>query len=191
MATDREQDLETFRIWMSQLNHEDYLLVSRVAIGMISQPVFVLGYIFAEYHQVPVVPEILVWSNLVISVIIYASILAAFRVYLETRVKIRPLVQKHPDFPMRRLPNIRPGLGLYCPVGLGLMMVVIWSSFLYVEAAADPVKQRVAVIIAIVLSLVGIAFAIGVGSSLSEDAGKIADATAGAEPGDAGSRPEK
>jgi len=167
MQDTREKDLETFRMWMAQLNHEDYLLVSRVLIGMIGQPVFVLGYIIAVHYDLGPVRQILVWSNLVIAVIIYISILAAFRVYLETRLKIRPLVEKHPDFPMRRLPGATPGLGLYCPVLLGLVMVVIWSSFLYVEAADDS-HRSAAIKITVTLALVGLLFAIGVGTILGK-----------------------
>lgn len=169
MQDAREKDLETFRMWMAQLNHEDYLLVSRVLIGMIGQPVFVLGYIIAVHYDLGSVRQVLVWSNLVMAVVIYISILAAFRVYLETRLQIRPLVEKHPDFPMRRLPGVRPGLGLYCPVLLGLVMVVIWSSFLYVEAA-DDFHRNGAIAITATLALAGLIFAFGVGTSLGKTA---------------------
>lgn len=169
MPTTREEDLEMFDRWMNQLNHEDYLILSRTALAMISQPVFVLGYLFAKHYDITVIPQILVWSNLVMSIVIYISILAAFRVYLETRLKLRPLVRKHPDFPMRSLPNVRPGLGLYCPVGLGLIMVIIWSSFLYAEAE-DRRHQIAAIAITAFLALAGVVFAIGVGTTLAKPA---------------------
>ena len=164
----RDSEFETFRLWMGQLNHEDYLLVSRAGLSLISQPVFALGYVFSRYFSIGIVSEILIWSNLIISVIIFISILAALRVYVEIRVKLRPILERYPDFPMRRLPNIRPGLGLYCPVGVGLIVVLIWSSLLYVEAAGDPFRQIAAIIITVFLGAAGVIAAIGVGLGLEE-----------------------
>jgi hypothetical protein len=169
MPTEREEDLQLFGMWLSQLNHEDYLLVARGALGMLSQPVFVLAYIFSKYYQLEIVSKIIVWSNLVLAILIYASIIAAFRVYIETRIKIRPILIKHPDFPMRRLPNIRPGWGLYCPVALSLIMVVIWSSFLYIQAE-DDAQRMAAIFFTVFLALAGIAFAIGAGTILGKSA---------------------
>jgi hypothetical protein len=168
MPTTREQDLEIFGMWLHQLNHEDYLIVARTALAMVSQPAFIVAYVLTKHFGYPLISQILIWSNLVISIITFISILAAFRVYLETRVRLRPLLQRHPDFPMRRLPNIRPGLGLYCPVGMGLIMVVIWASFLYVEAPEGN-QQKAALAITALLALAGIVFAIGVGTTLGKD----------------------
>ncbi len=132
--TTREADLEIFGRWMNQLNHEDYLLIFRKALGLFSQPVFIFGYVLARHYEQPVISTILIWSNLLMSVIIFISILAAFRVYIETRVKIRPLVQRHPDFPkLRRLPDISLRIGVVLPGRAGpCQLVVIWLSLLYV-----------------------------------------------------------
>lgn len=167
MPTQREEDLKLFSMWMSQLNHEDYLLVARAALGMLSQPIFVLGFVIAKHYQMEIVASTLVWCNLVLAILIYASIIAAFRVYIETRLKIRPLIIKYPDFPMRRLPNVRPGFGLYCPVMISLIMVVIWSSFLYVQAENDAQRMG-AIFFTVFLALTGVAFAIGAGTILGK-----------------------
>jgi hypothetical protein len=169
MTVERDHDFEAFQIWMRQLDHEDHLIVARVALSIFSQPGYVIGYILARHFGVPIASTVILWSNLIISIIIYASILAAFRVYIEIRLRIRALLQKHPDFPMRRLPNARPGLGLYAPVGIGLLMVVLWSSLLYVEAGQDVQRQWAAIVITCVLALAGIVFAIGVGASLGKE----------------------
>ena len=119
MTDERDRDLETFRLWMDQLNHEDFLILGRISLSIFSQPVFIVGYILAKQYQLSIVPEVILLSNLLISILIYIAILAAFRVYLETRVKIRSLFLRRPDLPMRSLPNIHPGLGLYAPVAIG------------------------------------------------------------------------
>jgi hypothetical protein len=180
MSDDRERDFETFRAWMSQLNHEDYLMLARVSLGFFSLPIFLIGYILAKHFNLSIVPQVIVWANVLTSVIIYISILAAFRVYLETRLRIRPLLLKHRDFPMRRLPNVRPGLGLYAPVAIGLIVVVFWSSMLYVEAGDDTNHQHAAEIITGLLAVAGVVFAIGVGTVLSsEDGPKTASGPGG------------
>jgi hypothetical protein len=169
MSNERDRDLETFRIWMDQLNHEDFLILGRISLSIFSQPVFIVGYIMAKQYQLSIVSEIILLSNLLISILIYISILAAFRVYLETRVKIRALFLRRPDLPMRSLPNIHPGLGLYAPVAIGLIMVLVWSSLLYVEAGQDVQLQNAAKLITGALAAVGAAFAIGVGMILGQN----------------------
>jgi hypothetical protein len=150
---------------MRQLDHEDYLMLFRVALGMFSQPIFIVAYILAKQYGMSPIPSVLVWSNFIASIVIFASTLAAFRVYLETRLRIRPIVEKNPDFPMRRLPDARPGVGLICPVALSLIMFVIWSSFLSVEAQTD-IQRKAAIGITAALAIVGVAIAIGLGTSL-------------------------
>jgi hypothetical protein len=169
MSDERDRDLETFRTWMDQLNHEDFLILGRVSLSILSQPVFIVGYILAKQYQLSIVPEIILLSNLLISILIFISILAAFRVYLETRVKIRALFLNRPDLPMRSLPNVHPGLGLYAPVAIGLIMVLVWSSLLYVEAGQDVQLQNAAKLITGALAVVGAAFAIGVGMILGQN----------------------
>ena len=169
MTDERDRDLETFRLWMDQLNHEDFLILGRISLSIFSQPVFIVGYILAKQYQLSIVAEVILLSNLLISILIYIAILAAFRVYLETRVKIRSLFLRRPDLPMRSLPNIHPGLGLYAPVAIGLIMVLVWSSLFYVEAGQDVRLQYAAKLITGALAVVGAAFAIGVGMILGQN----------------------
>ena len=61
---------------------------------------------------------------------------------------------------MRSLPNVHPGLGLYAPVAIGLIMVLVWSSLFYVEAGQDLRLQYAAKLITGALAVVGAAFAI-------------------------------
>jgi hypothetical protein len=70
---------------------------------------------------------------------------------------------------MRSLPNIHPGLGLYAPVAIGLIMVLVWSSLFYVEAGQDVRLQYAAKLITGALAVVGAAFAIGVGMILGQN----------------------
>ena len=42
MTDERDRDLETFRLWMDQLNHDDFLILGRISLSIFSQPLFII-----------------------------------------------------------------------------------------------------------------------------------------------------
>lgn len=121
-----------FQSLLSQIDHEDSLLVARTQWLILSQFLLFVGYLCVDRSKLPANPPVnyhrlISVLGIVSTIFILSSILAAIKLFVELRTSMFMLLAQHPDLPMRKLDRYGVGTGLMTPVLLSLALVFTWS----------------------------------------------------------------
>jgi hypothetical protein len=123
---------DIFQSLLSQLAHEDDLLLARTQWLVVSQFLLLLVYVLVDKGKLPADQRLnhhrmISILGLVSTVFILGAILAAVKLFVELRTDMFKLMAEHPGLPMRKLGRTGIGAGLLCPILLSLSLVFTWS----------------------------------------------------------------
>jgi hypothetical protein len=125
---------DIFQSLLSQIAHEDNLLISRTNWLLASQFLLLIGYVSIDKKKLPLewlldYYRVICVAGVVSTIFIFSAILASVKVFVQIRTTMYSLLAQHPDLPMRELPYVGIGAGLLCPILLSLSILFIWSLF--------------------------------------------------------------
>jgi len=123
---------DAFQSLLSQLSHEDDLLIGRTMWLVNGETLLLIAYILIKnerprINQSKSVSYQILFIGLVSSIIVLTSILASITVYVGIRERLHFLVIQHPDLPFRHLPNSGIGTGLLAPLLLAMLSFASWA----------------------------------------------------------------
>jgi hypothetical protein len=121
-----------FQALLSQLEHEDTLLLARTQWLVVGQALLFVAYVCIDRNRLSTnatvnLHQVTSVLGMLTTIFILASILASIKVFVEVRTDLFRLMTDHPDLPMRRLPQVGIGAGLLCPILLSLAVLFTWS----------------------------------------------------------------
>jgi hypothetical protein len=123
---------DVFRSLLSQMDHEDSLLLARTGWLVFTELLLLIAYVCIDKKKLPADPPVnhhrmLSVFGVVSTIFILSAILAAIKLFVELRTSMFMLMAEHPDLPMRKLDRNGIGTGLSCPILLSLAFLFLWS----------------------------------------------------------------
>jgi hypothetical protein len=121
-----------FQSLLSQMEHEDNLLLARTQWLVLTQLLLLIAYVCTDKRKFPTersldLHRLFSVLGVVTSVFILSAILAAIKLFVELRTSMFALMAQYPGLPMRKLDRYGVGSGLLCPVLLSLAFLFVWS----------------------------------------------------------------
>jgi hypothetical protein len=139
--------MECFDSLLRQIEHEDILLVQRTGWLLTTQSFLLVGFFTVDLNKLLDISihsfsyySLIGELGIVSTIIIFLSILAAIKVFIELRSQMHVMVKNYPSLPMRKLPKKGVGTGLLAPIFLCLFILYIWilltfDSWLYANVS--------------------------------------------------------